>query len=498
VSSFKLKDDEMRDCKNVRFVLAGSIQPREGLRNYDISGAHLTGANVAAKKMWRYIRSDNVVKLVVQFTDGNVYVDTNDGVFTSAGTVPYSSDSGTRFTQWRDSLFAVGTNGIPYLYNTDQAATFQASTSSGAMSAGVASPFVGAMLGTGAEGSWIDGNSYSYRFTLDYYMGNDFLGESFPLHGTTAVPSAPSYNGIIKFNDLYWKLDLGVSGNAADHYNISKATTSPAFAFPALAKTINIYRSVGALTSSVLDVSQKNARIIDTEFFYVGSIEKSDFDAAAISTVLFTDYGFSGGDRVSSGGLLDVPPKAKFSCLHKDRIWYGNIIDPGIKFGAMEAGQYKTVTLTNDVNQSRIYCSNLGEPISVRYQNWTDVLPNDGEGLTGLASWKDRALFAFKPNSITGLFGGDGEIAPGIPDTEKETVDENVGCIAPDTIAFGEGGILFLSNRGVMFFDGTKATPVYSKLIDPFLDAIPENRRSLASAVYDNKNRRYMLAISQE
>jgi hypothetical protein len=178
VSSFKLKDDEMRDCKNVRFVLAGSIQPREGLRNYDISGAHLTGANVAAKKMWRYIRSDNVVKLVVQFTDGNVYVDTNDGVFTSAGTVPYSSDSGTRFTQWRDSLFAVGTNGIPYLYNTDQAATFQASTSSGAMSAGVASPFVGAMLGTGAEGSWIDGNSYSYRFTLDYYMGNDFLGES--------------------------------------------------------------------------------------------------------------------------------------------------------------------------------------------------------------------------------------------------------------------------------------------------------------------------------
>lgn len=496
-SSFKLNDDELRETTNTRTLFAGSIGVRAGLRQYEVTADYMSGTSSAAVKAHRYSRTDGDVSLLVSFMDGSVYADSNNGIFSSAGSVSYSADSMTRFLQWRDTVLAFGTSGVPRAYNTDTASSFQAVSMAGASIYSVGSYLTGAEDAAGTEGAWTDGNTYSYRFSFDYYMGDNFIGESYPLHGNILIGS---YNeavlGVLKYGDLYWKLDYTPTV-ATYHFQIKRGAL---IVFPTLAKTINIYRSVGAPTGSALDAAQQNAGVFESDFFYVGSIEIADYLTAAEGDVLFTDYGFAGDGsiRLATQETFEALPKARFAALYKGMCWYGNISDTLNTFGALTGGQWTTVTQESITNSARIYYSNYYEPCSVRFKSWLEIQPGDGEEITGLMAWKDRALFVFKPNSITGIYGGDSEIAPGVLDIEVEVVDENVGCIAPETLAFGEGGIMFLSNRGVMYFDGTTPIPIKSKFVDYYIDKIPANRRARAAGVYDNKNRRYMLAISQD
>jgi len=503
VSSFKLRDDELRDCQNVRVDLKGSLKPRAGLRRYDTSGAHLlpSGSGLEVKGIYRYTNSTGLRKFIIQ-QSLNAFLDANDGVFVAGGSVPKSPDGFSRFCQWKNTVYAVGLTGTPAVYNPVFGSAFVEAQSRGAMDRDCVFDLSTVVSG---GGSWTVGNDHSYRFTVDYQLNDDYLCESFPLHesATDAV-----YGSLVReslLGDHFWSVVVENVSATDNTYQITKGSAAGGwnlFAFPSQAKSVNVYRSLGVPTATTAAELLANSYIIGTQYYWIGSFDVATFTAAAIGDVLFTDYGDppSSGIMLSSQSNFERVPPARFSCIYKGRLWIADVTAEIPDVYTMNAGQYDkyngTFTTKTVNNASRVYFSRAGEPGAIGFQSWQPIQETDGEGITGLVSWKNRALFVFKPNNITGIYGGDEELVPGIPDIETELVDEAVGCIAPNSLALGEGGIMFLSNRGVMFFDGTKPESLQSKLIDPILETIQPERRQYAAGVYDNHNRKYLLAIS--
>ncbi len=105
-------------------------------------------------------------------------------------------------------------------------------------------------------------------------------------------------------------------------------------------------------------------------------------------------------------------------------------------------------------------------------------------------SYKNKALIVFKSSSIHVINGGDEEISPGIPDIAVEVLSEDVGCIAPESIAIAEGALIWLSARGIEYYDGTRPR-VMSEKVNDLIFSIPSGRKRYAVGIYDSKQREY-------
>ena len=123
----------------------------------------------------------------------------------------------------------------------------------------------------------------------------------------------------------------------------------------------------------------------------------------------------------------DAPPKAKFSCLYKDRVFYANF--PDVTDG-----------------KSKIVYSKIGKGDAVPALNYEFFDRGDGEEITGITSLPDFFI-AFKKNKmliISGDFAEKKQIAP----------LHGIGCVASWAIIQMENRIIFLAEEGWKSTDG--------------------------------------------
>lgn len=90
----------------------------------------------------------------------------------------------------------------------------------------------------------------------------------------------------------------------------------------------------------------------------------------------------------------------------------------------------------------------IGDEDLIQTDNFYPVGNNDGSQITGLIPY-NGALFVFKERAIYYLSGD-------LDTTTIDILNENIGCVAPQSIVNFYGGILFLSYDGWMFLYETK------------------------------------------
>jgi len=139
--------------------------------------------------------------------------------------------------------------------------------------------------------------------------------------------------------------------------------------------------------------------------------------------------------------------------------------------------------IANSANErSRIWYSGDTDPGSWDLDSSADISSDDGDEITGMASFLDD-LVVFKDNSIW--------VLQGTYDPENElTITKRVGdagCIAGRSISSINNRIYFLGKEGVYEFDGVAAR-VISEPIENVLKAInPSQRKNACAAASDNK-----------
>ena len=486
VSSFNLRDDELRDCKNVEFDLAGAVRVRKGFRRLDLSGDHLAGdREIAVKGMARYTRTDGHRELLIQ-AGRFVYANDESTAFTEILDTQEGTDGFLRFTQWRDTMYIYSDLVRGTTYNKDESPETRSFNSTGNIGADL---FLTIAIPGGNESAFSANDFVNYRFTFDRFHGNDFVGEGVPFHFPVTETAVAYHEPGVQISS---------NGEVVTITKIDWVGDFSTFPFNDV-KNINVYRRLSTVAppgNFSAPLKKLNFSAL-SDYFFLTQISASDWTDAAVGDILFVDVGTPFvGNSITGYDFFAPPPKARFMVSHKNRMWY---------LGIGESTFDPPLVLQNiDRNLSRVYFSEYLRPESVRATSFFDIGPGDGESITGVVSWKNRGLFVFKPNSIWQIFGGDDESidsqgrTTGVIDVTIEAVDSSIGCIAPQSIAVGEGGIIFLSNRGIYFFNGSQAISLNTELIKPILDNIPAHRRELAAGVYWNKKRKYLLALTDQ
>ena len=476
VNLFALSDFEVAKAKNVVFGNRGSVMPRAGFRRYDSpAGAHLAGGRrLESRTLFRYSKSDGTREWLLQ-AGQYIYADDNLSVFNEIQDMTVGTDGKIRISQWKDTvLFASENDEALYVYNRGEATEVIS-----LLMGGIAEDTeMFGFDGSSGSGALDTSSDYTYRFSLDVSHGDNFIGET----NTTVLDNIDSetwnYNQV---NATTSTGEVRIQKNLAIWSLVDKA--------PGVTH-INVFRS---LASS--GFPQPDTQVSTLGF--IGQIPIATFEAAGTNGFLFKDKGLVAPSfsRIPQYNRLTIPPPCRCHRQHKNRNWY------------IRVGSNPNASIINNVsitaNMYRIYFSEYLEPASVRATSFFDIGPEDGEAITQAFSWKNKALFVFKPNSTWGVFGGDNESinsqgrTTGFIDIEIERIDETIGCVAPDSLAHGEGGLLFLSNRDIEFFDGVRARPLKENVIRSLLDRIPAADKALAVGAYILKDRRYILQIAQ-
>ena len=480
VASFDLLDSELRDVKNVDFGLKGSIRPRAGANTYDVgAGDHRAGdRQTQIKNIFRYNQINGQREIVIQ-SERFIYNDSDTGTFANLVEMNQGDDGFIRFAQWRDTLFLLSKNDNVKTYHRGAFREARQASASGTLGGRFE-----LIAFTGRFDGGLDPSlNYWYRFTFSRFHGDDFLCETTPIDNPFFDPQTGE-----NFND-YFQIHDSASSIQFSSGSVNFPAGPDSLASLNDVRFINVYRSTARTSAIQYSGDAPNPQLQDPNFFFIGQFTRDNYLLGTFD--LFNDIGQTPGNLIRYN-KKSVPPRAKFAIMHKTRMWYANI------------GAHINNNANVDANPYGVYYSDLLEPEAVRALSTFDINPEDGEEITQIVSWKGKALFVFKDNSISAVFGGDNEAidslgrTSGVIDITIETVDEAVGCIAPDSLAKGEGGIMFLSNRGVYFFNGVQAVSLNSEIIEPFLDDIPSSMRNKAAGVYLNKERRYLLAISNQ
>jgi hypothetical protein len=483
VSSFDLLDSEVITSQNVRFATRGTAEIMSGSRRYDdLDSEHLNFGNVFARNLYQYKQSDGSREFILITNSGRIYTDRDTTLFEGTKDfftfIPPSDDGLVNIAQWKDTVIYSSQNFDQWMYQRGQP------TENGYLR-------VNPQVSTAAEiaifntvttgsGDLDSGKRYIYRYAFEFYHGNDFMGMS-----------EPAFQAISNDSGLY-KLYGQYSITGATHIVLLKDKELPS-TISDFAKYLLIFRTVG-LSDNIIQSNPSD------QFGLMARIATSDYDDAAIGETIFTDDGtqfpnFSSRPRY---GTRIAPPRSKFAVPHKNRVFYLNI------------GETAGFPIEETVTENKYGCwySEYLEPAVVRETSNFSIASfttSQGEEIIQAKSWKNKAVFVWKKNSFWGIFGGDNETiniiggATGVIDIEIEVIDESVGCIAPNSLVDGEGGYIWLSNRGIEFFKGTKPKLLGGEddRIKAVLDNIPEGQKYYSAGVYIEKTRKYRLYVAQ-
>jgi len=481
-SSFRLAPNQLVDCDNIVLNTVGSIKSRKGEQKYQVQGFAGNYLATAVKGMHRYVGKDGTKKVLIYSgtysgaveASGFVYADSDDGNFDIIRSV-LTYDGWLRFTQYKDTVFMLTDRNELNVYNPSKNAIATTFSVKHTMSEG--SPmFEAQALTTG--GTMPDGR-YEYRFTYDLGWG-DFLVETSPLYHY-------SLNKYFRSENFkYFNLDAIFSaGTNTNMVNIRKYLN---LTLPQEVQRINVYRS-DRLDSTTSYASK------ELPVYYIGSISATDYQNAVAGSelvwgdVLLVDDGIQPGP-LAEYGKMAVVPYARFHVLHKSRLWLGHV-------------RYETGTNTPWIykesdavyNPSGIFWSNINnhgeyEPLGFFQYNYTNISPNDGEGITAMLSYRNEFLLVWKANSMWAVLGDS-------PDNlVVRNISYEVGCIAPETVAICEGNVVWLSNSGVYYYDGSYPKPLNTDNIADAVSSILPARKYHCAGVYDSDRREYLLACS--
>ncbi len=472
-SSFTMQDSELQEATNVTLIrTGGAMRTRKGMPIYQRQS--FLSINSPIRDAWHYSKF-NGSRRVVAHAGGTIYVDDDNGEFFQVQAGIPSGDGHLRMTQWRESVI-LGNEYVIYVYDPAGIPTpLSALNLSGTNTWGA--PTIGLYLtgisGNNAGGIFAPGDVYSYRYTLDLYCGNTFLGETAPenvINSTTGV----------RQEWITWDVTIAAGKNSVEFRVWPSATALDAF-WGATVGAINIYRKIlpGSAPSSQ----------IEPNMVWVGAIPRSEFGTTGAAPALaqLVDLGLFAGRSIAPYYSRALPPpRGRFPAIHKSRLWSAFVNWPSLPPSG------STVLYT--ASPHRVYFSEINEIGAFIPTSWVEIDPTHGDGITGIISYKNKILIVFQANSIWAISGGDQEIGPGIPDLSIENISTDIGCVAPESIRICEGRVIWLSHRGVYYYDGTIPRPMKSEWIDATLLARPSSRYNAPCAAFLSGDREYWLA----
>jgi hypothetical protein len=170
--------------------------------------------------------------------------------------------------------------------------------------------------------------------------------------------------------------------------------------------------------------------------------------------------------------------------MHKGRLWLGS--------PSLRGNEESDWTYWPDLVAFSQLEANGVEPCVFFPESTFAVGAGEPEPIT-LVSFRNQVLLAFKPNKIFAIYGGDSELDFGQPNIEVRLLDPNVGCVAPDTIQFVDGGVAWLSNRGPYIYDGTAPRPLRAERVKKTFKKMVASAKNRATGVYDSREREYTI-----
>ena len=216
----------------------------------------------------------------------------------------------------------------------------------------------------------------------------------------------------------------------------------------------------------------------ELDFYFIGSVDIVEYASASSGDILYHDRGEVPIDKQILYQPKRLPPRPRFIEVHKGRMWLAYVVETD------------PADSTDTTHPHRVYLSVFNSPAVFPTDYWADISPNDGEGITGIKSWRNKILIVFKHNSMWAITGGDGiDPLTGTPNISVELISEDIGCIAPETIVLAEGRIMWLSFRGMYYFDGSTPQPLKTENIEESIRDIPEGKLYDCAAGYHSLER---------
>jgi hypothetical protein len=147
-----------------------------------------------------------------------------------------------------------------------------------------------------------------------------------------------------------------------------------------------------------------------------------------------------------------LPQGIKYLCVHNERL-----------FGAYSEGADSETQLAEP---NGIWWSEPYNPFKwegLYGLNYDSVGRDDGELITGIASFNENFVYVFKPHNVYRYYTvGD------ITSWASNKVDTNYGAVAHRTIKLFEGNLVYLSQEGVAVLNGNEAKLVSENIGDKF------------------------------
>jgi len=490
-SSYQVANNELVAVNNMTLRDSGAIKTRLGEEKYFSQGVTVdTIANLPVRGAHRYQPGSGGTKKILFYSGtgvGTPLVETTGKLFeldiddditkipTKIDSI-LSNDEYLRFAQYKNTLMYSTDREGPKTYQNTGSASVRISSSSRI------EIFAFNELAT-ATGGLEAGDAWRYRYTFDRMHGtgsfSDLLSESDLVGGEQVI------SGVLrKYYAENWVTLASTGSIQLKKFGIS---------LPSDVVAINVYRSATPKPKPSPSTGVEN---FDDEpnMFYLGSISRTDYNAANDGDVVFEDDGTIPPGRQIREGILEKPPAARFLEFHKNRMFYA-YVDYNVFDGS--AGGLQVTS------QHRLMWSQFGargtEIEAVLPISWIDVDPRDGEGITGLKSFNNELLYIFKANSIWVLLGGNTQITENVPDFHFRNVTHSVGCIAPETITEVEGVLTFLSHSGIYAMNGVnEPRPLKTRNINKKLQAIPNTKKYQAASGFHSSERELWVAHTHQ
>jgi hypothetical protein len=492
VATYEVDQDELVEIQNFDIELRGALKGRRPQVPY-MDATSDAGVKTKIFQLRRYSTNKGTGKRIIAYSDTQkLFMDTAyDGIFDYVtGAVGTSGiTSATRFigaAQFRNNVYVSSEIDEVKTISPDNTGDEIRTCSSGGNVDFYGNGFLSAEQTSGrSDGALLEDYHYIYMFSFDQFHGDSFVGETNALRSNLSR-WPPGLDGKYLIREYIRTWDQAVSGSLyidlakSNGYGVTLATDYP------FVKKINIYRSLPILDADFDATYEAIREHREYNMFWMTQINAADWDAAANGDVLVTDVGSidPSGWRYIMYEWREAPPPSRFMCFHKNLMWYAY---PKIYDDALE--EYSTYP-------SRLYWSDYDLPENVRPLSNKDVSPHDGDEITGVVSWNNKILVVFKNSSMWAIFGGDLEQARQTPALQIEAIDPAIGCVAPHSIAFVDGALVWLSSHGPYYYDGSYPQPFDSDRIREYFLRMSPAQKYNAVGTFDELTSTYYLAFN--
>lgn len=475
VHPFNVPPDGLVEAENVDV-----FWPREIRRRYGVQGRWGMGSIGNNVRAMKYVeRHDGSKALVVVDENGLAYDDGMNGVFTT-GVATRNSEL-IPISQVRDLLIVGGVSDFAAIGFDGSMNTLRPYAPEKPMS----------LTLSYASGEGSVGKKYVYyRFTIEFGEGTAFAGETPPIKQTLPIMSGGSLSG---FREKYWTETIDLTAAATDDNAVT--ATVPKADLGVLqdlynngARVLNVYKYE---TDIALDTGEvENAPI---PFTLIASVKISDLvNSTSDPATVFIDDGNQPAGRTTDYDAFMGSFSWSYAAVMKGRLWVANVKR------VEREGPFKFLSWKDYPH--RLYFSRLAsirpEPFTFRESGFLEISPQDGGGITGLAVAGKGVLVATTKSSLTFIFVGDRSLDNYLPDIVQRDIP-GVGCPAPKSMVSTPIGAVFLSHDGVYAASSKGITNLAEgRIRNSFMD-MTERQRESAVSVYDRRNRRIMVFVSE-